>query len=403
VPDYRKYCIGALIVLIGTQMQSVALQWEIYERTEEAIYLGLIGLVQIIPAILFLLPSGHIADTYDRRRVVALGMVGTTLTSIGLYVASIMVAPVYVIFILLFFDAVFLVLARPARAAMMPLIVPEKIFGNAVAWNTSLFQVALMAGPALGGVVVGLYLPAAFIISAVASATFAVLILMITIPKNTAKREPLSIERLLSGAKFVKDSKLVLGAVGLDMFAVLLGGATYLLPIYAKDILHVDERGFGLLRAAPAVGAFAMAILLAHRPPMQRAGRNLLWAVAGFGLATIAFGLSEWFWLSFVMLMMTGVTDNISMVIRHTLVQLATPNEMRGRVSAINSVFIGVSNEMGGFESGFVAQYFGPIVSVVSGGIGTLFVVAATAIGFPQLRKLGRLEDVAPGKVNESR
>jgi MFS family permease len=393
VPDYRRFVLSWLLVLVGTQMQSVALQWSIYQKTGEALSLGLIGLVQVVPVLVFLLPAGHWADVHDRRRVIALGMAGTTLTSLGLAAATLLSAPVWAIYVLLFLDASFLAMARPARSAILPRLVPPHVLANAIAWNSSLFQIALVTGPALGGLVVALWLPAAFFISATGSAVFGILVLGVRTPPVEPNRDPMSIERLLGGASFVFKQRLILAAITLDMFAVLLGGAEYLLPIYAKEILHVDEWGFGLLRAAPAVGSLASALVLAHRPPMLNAGRNLLFAVAVFGLATIGFGLSTSFALSLLLLVIIGVSDNVSVVVRHTLVQLATPDAMRGRVSAVNGVFISMSNELGGFESGLVAQWWGPVRSVVSGGIGTLLVVLGTAWWSPQLRRLRRLEE----------
>jgi MFS family permease len=292
---------------------------------------------------------------------------------------------------LLFFDATFLALARPSRAAMLPLIVPEAIFGNAVAWNSSLLQMGLVAGPALGGLVVAIYLPGAYIISAAGSTLFGILILRVKTPPRRNVREPMSLERLLGGARFVWRSRLVLAAISLDMFAVLLGGAVTLLPVYAKDILHAGPAGLGWMRAAPAIGAFCVAMLLAHRRPFRRSGHALLLSVAGFGAATIVFGFSQNFWISLLSLFLIGAFDNISVVIRHTLVQVLTPDELRGRVSAVNSLFIGASNELGGFESGLVARAFGPVVSVVSGGAGTILIVAAVAVRFPRLRRYGRL------------
>jgi MFS family permease len=393
VPDYRRFVVSWLLVLVGTQMQSVALQWSIYQKTGEALSLGLIGLVQVVPVLVFLLPAGHWADVHDRRRVIALGMAGTTLTSLGLAAATLLSAPVWAIYVLLFLDASFLAMARPARSAILPRLVPPHVLANAIAWNSSLFQIALVTGPALGGLIVALWLPAAFFISAAGSTVFGILVLGVRTPPVEPNRDPMSIERLLGGASFVFKQRLILAAITLDMFAVLLGGAEYLLPIYAKEILHVDEWGFGLLRAAPAVGSLASALVLAHRPPMLNAGRNLLFAVAVFGLATIGFGLSTSFALSLLLLVIIGVSDNVSVVVRHTLVQLATPDAMRGRVSAVNGVFISMSNELGGFESGLVAQWWGPVRSVVSGGVGTLLVVLGTAWWSPQLRRLRRLEE----------
>jgi MFS family permease len=393
--DYRRYVIGWLTVLVATQMQSVALQWEIYDRTGQPFALAMVGLMQIIPALALILPAGHYADAHDRRYVIALGMIGTTLTSLALAGASLMDAPVSAFYALLLLDATFLTMARPARSSILPLIVPEKIFPNAVAWNSSMMQMGLMVGPALGGLIIAALKPAAaYVISACGSMLFAVLILRMSIRRPAHKREPMSVATLLGGARFVWGSRLVLAAIVLDMFAVLFGGAVYLLPIYARDILDVGEWGFGLLRAAPAAGACVTAMIVAHLPPMKHAGRNLLLAVVGFGIATIVFGLSQWFWLSLAMLALTGATDNVSVVIRHTLVQMATPDEKRGRVSAVNSVFISTSNELGGFESGAVAQLLGPVVAVVSGGVGTLIVVAVTAWRAPMLRRLGRLDDI---------
>lgn len=391
---YRHYTGGWVMVVLGTQVQSVALQWEILRRTDSPLALGLVGLMQIIPAVILLLPAGHLADAFDRRRVALVGMVGTTLTSIGLGLTSIYGAPLWAIYALLLLDAVFLTIARPSRSAMLPLIVPPADFANAVTWNSSLFHLALIVGPAAGGFVIALYIPAAFFVSAAASTLLGVLLLTLQIRPQERRREPMSLHNMMAGFRFMWRSPLVLGATTLDMFAVLLGGVVYLLPIYAKDILHVDERGFGLMRAAPAAGAVLMSVVLAHLPPMQRAGRALMWSVVGFGVATVGFGLSPWFALSLVMLFLTGVLDMVSVVIRHTLVQLATPDSMRGRVSAVNGVFIDISNELGGFRAGLVAEFAGPVVTVVAGGIGTVLVVAVTAVCIPSLARLQRLDDI---------
>ncbi|NJL31689.1 MAG: MFS transporter [Phycisphaerales bacterium] len=392
---YRHYTVGWVLVVLFTQVQSVALQWEILQRTDSPMALGLVGLMQIIPALILILPAGHLADTYDRRRVMMVGMVGTTMTSLGLGVMSILVAPLWSIYAVLFLDAVFLTIARPARSAMLPLLVPAENFANAVTWNSSLFHLALIVGPALGGLVIAIYIPAAFFLSATASTLFGVLLLTLQLRKTQEnKREPVSLHTMLGGFRFIWKTKLILGAITLDMVAVFLGGVVYLLPIFAKDILEVDAKGFGLMRAAPAIGAVLMSVVLAHLPPMQRAGRALLWSVVGYGVATIGFGLSPWFGLSLLMLFLTGVLDMVSVVVRHTLVQLATPDEMRGRVSAVNGVFIDVSNELGGFRAGAVAEFIGPVVTVVSGGIGTILVVGITALTIPALARLKQLQDI---------
>jgi predicted MFS family arabinose efflux permease len=255
-------------------------------------------------------------------------------------------------------------------------------------------QVSSVAGPALGGLIIAFSVPAAYLASAASAGLFALLLGLMRLPPAEKTASGVTWAQVAAGVHFVRGQKLILAAISLDLFAVLLGGATYLLPVYATDILKVGEKGLGLLQAAPAVGALLTALLLAHRPPMQRAGRTLLLAVAGFGGATILFGLSENFYLSLFALFLTGVCDNVSVVVRHTLIQLLTPDAMRGRVAAVNGIFIGSSNELGGFESGVVAQAFSPVVSVVSGGVGCLLVVVATAVKAPQLRRFTSFSEV---------
>jgi len=257
-------------------------------------------------------------------------------------------------------------------------------------------QIASVIGPALGGFVVAVNVPLAYVLAAVSSVLSIVTFLGIELPPGPKEVERPSLRTVLAGIEFVRNNRLILTIISLDLFAVLLGGAVYLLPIYAKDILKVGATGFGWLEAAPAAGAFCMAILLAHLPPMQRAGRTLLLAVGGFGLATIVFGLSTSFGLSWAMLFLTGALDNISIVVRHTLIQLLTPDSMRGRVSAVSSIFVSASNEFGGFESGLVAHWLGPVFSVVSGGIGTIVVVMITALAAPELLSFGALQDARP-------
>ncbi len=396
VNNYLLYLFGWLFALVGTQIQGVAIAWEVYQRTGEALALGIIGLLQALPTILLALPAGYLADKLDRRKLIAVSLVGTAATSLSLAVLSYTQGPVTVMYALLLLDAIAITLGRPARTALLPQIVPKPVFANAVTWNSSMQQLASMLGPALGGVIVAISVPSAYVISAVGELVFVLLLTQVKLHTAQQPVSQASLQALSAGMRFVWRSRLVLTAISLDMFAVLLGGAVYLLPIYAEDILQVGATGFGWLRAAPAIGAFCMALLLAHLPPMRRAGRNLLLAVAGFGAATIVFGLSTSFWLSFAMLLLTGAFDNISVVIRHTLVQLLTPDQMRGRVSAVNSVFIGSSNELGGLESGLVAHWFGPVVSVVSGGIGTILVVLLTAVASPKLRAFGTLHDIQP-------
>ena len=400
VPTFREYLFGSLFVQIGTAGQSVAIAWELYERTERAWSLAIVGLVQAVPMLLLTLPAGVLADRVDRRHILYAGLAGATLTSVGLGFTSALTGPVWMMYALLFFDACFLRAAWPARAALLPMIVPRNRFENAVKWRTSLGQIGGLVGPALGGFIIAWSIPAAYFIAAASSFIFIGLLARLnanTRPPPNASPRGLGgiIDDLQGGLKFVWSRKLLLGAISLDLFAVLLGGAVYLLPIYATEILHVGEREYGWLRAAPAAGALAMALVLAYLPPMRRSGHTLFLAVAGFGIATVVFGISTNFWLSLAMLFLTGVFDNVSVVVRHTLVQMNTPEYMRGRVSAVSAVFIGSSNELGGFESAAVAEVTSPKFSVVSGGLGTLAVVGLWSWLFPKLRRLGPLADAA--------
>jgi MFS family permease len=401
LPAFRKYLFASLLTRVGTAGQGLAIGWEMYQRTNLAFALGMVGLVQAIPMFLFTLPGGYLADVFDRRKLMIVSLVGATATSLGLGALSYFQGPIWMMYVLLFLDSTALRLGWPARQAFMPLLVPPKIFESAVKWRSTLGQISAMAGPALGGFVIAWSVPAAYFLAA-GSSTFFILVLA-TLEVPDAPRSPRGdmLEQVFEGILFVWRRRIVLGSISLDLFAVLLGGAVYLLPIYATDILGVGKTGLGYLRAAPAAGALVMGLMLAHMPPMRKAGRTMLWAVAGFGVATIVFGISRNFWLSMAMLFMTGAMDNISVVIRHTLVQMLTPNEMRGRVSAVNAIFIGSSNELGGFESGTVAQLFSPVISVVSGGIGTLLVVATWSRLFPGLRRVGSLSDIHTHATNQ--
>jgi MFS family permease len=284
----------------------------------------------------------------------------------------------------------------PSRAAFLPGIIPMEIFSTAVSWNSSGFEISSMAGPAIGGLLIGYFQSPTLVysINAVGQFTFVALLAGLTYKYSAVPRQPMTLHSFSAGLRFVSKQKVVLSAMALDMFGVLLGGATAMMPIYAKDILKVGPRGLGWLMTAPSIGAFSMALFQAHRGPMRKAGRTLLFAVAGFGIVTVVFGISRNFWLSMLMLAFLGSCDNISVVVRSTLVQILTPDAMRGRVSALNSLFIGTSNELGAFESGLVANFFGPVISVVSGGIGTLLIVLGMTWLSPQLRSYGRLDEV---------
>lgn len=400
VAGFRRLFVGGLLIHIGVSAQSVAIGWEMYVRTNSAMMLGLVGLAQALPMVLLTLPAGYLADVYDRRRVMAIGLIGTTLTSLGLMAFSMAEGSILLMFLLLFMDAAFHRLAGPASAALIPQLVPSSVLENAIKWQTSLFHVSSVVGPAIGGAIIAWRTSAAYAFSALTTTIFVMMLFGIHIPEGRRSLPGNMIKQVVEGMRFVWHQKLILGTISLDMFAVLLGGAVYLLPVFARDILIAPwgmspEQSLGLLRSAPALGSVVMALLLAHRPPLQRAGRSMLLAVAAFGVATIIFGVSRSFWLSLVMLFLTGFFDNISVVVRHTLVQLRTPNELRGRVSAVNSIFIGASNELGGFESGCVAHFLGPVVSVISGGIGTLLVVAAWSRFVPGLWRFGRLSQEA--------
>lgn len=429
-PGFRAYLLGKSFFILGNQMAGVVLGWQIYELTNSATALGLVGLVQAIPVIALALPAGHLADVKNRKHIVVSTQLFLALISALLALVSLrqielpaalhltfvnhgleacanllgetqaqFVDPVIPwIFLLLLISGVAMAFNTPARSAMLPLVVPQEHLSNAITWNSSIFQICSMTGPALGGGVVALLhdktyvYSALYLIECLCSLTLFFFILPMHIPTGEQSKEPPSLQALAAGVKFVWGKKVMFGAITLDMFAVLLGGATALLPMFAKDILQVGPTGLGWLRAAPSIGAFVMAMAIAHLPPMQKAGRALLWSVAGFGVCTVIFGLSTSFWLSLVMLFLSGALDSISVVIRHTLVQALTPNDMRGRVSAVNGVFIGTSNELGALESGVTAALWGPIAAVVVGGCGTVVVVIAVALIWPELRKFGTLQ-----------
>lgn len=406
--EFRRFFAGSVIGITGQQIQTVAVGWELYERTNSALALGGVGLVQVVPVLLLALFAGHVADRYDRRRVLMMMEAVLACAALGLAFASLHSdgsGGVIGIYACLFLSGVARAFQGPARTSLLPRLVPRELFPNAVTWNSGGFQLASVIGPALGGLIIATThrVVFAYIANACAALTFLLLVNSArprvdeANPKAQDGASPalaprsMTMETLAAGFRFVWGTKIILAAITLDLFAVLLGGAVTLLPIYAKDILHVGAAGLGWLRAAPAIGAVAMTLLLAHLPPFRKSGRTLLLAVAGFGVATIIFGLSRSFALSLVMLLALGALDQISVVIRSTLVQLMTPDEMRGRVAAVNGMFISTSNELGGFESGAAAAVFGTVAAVVSGGVGTLLVVIAVAFIFPALRSYGAL------------
>jgi MFS family permease len=400
--DVVLYLVGRFVASLGQQMLTVAVGWELYERTHSALALGLVGLTQMGPMVLFTLPAGHLADNHERKQIILLMNAAIICASLGLTLISAFQAPVLWIYCCLFAAGTARTFLWPASSAFLPQLVSRQQFSKAVTWSSGSFQLSSVIGPAAGGGLIALAhhwtqvhsVSAApvYAVNAAASLLCLSLISLVRRRPVTGAKERMTATTLIAGFKFVFASPVILGTITLDLFAVLLGGATALLPIYAKDILRVGPSGLGLLQAALPAGSLLCALVLAHRPPLQKAGRAMLRAVAGFGLATIGFGFSRWFWLSFLGLFICGVMDMVSVVVRHTLVQLLTPDEKRGRVSAVNSLFIGTSNELGGFESGLVAYLFGPVFSVVSGGIGTILVVMAVAVIWPEMRKYGRLD-----------
>ncbi|HTY86334.1 MAG TPA: MFS transporter [Candidatus Acidoferrum sp.] len=410
--DFTLYLSGRLVAVLGQQMFAMALGWEIYERTGSALALGLIGLTLMVPMFLFTLPAGHMADNHSRKQIIVWMAGVMAAASLGIAIISALRAPVFWMYVCLFVGGTARTFSWAANAAFLPALVDRKDFSRAVNWNAAMFQLSCILGPAAAGAIIAemqhhhtnssAAAAPVYILNGLASLAFCVFVGLIRREHTVAVKEPMTLRALLTGFKFVYASKIILGIITLDMFAVFLGGATALLPIYAKDILLVGPRGLGFLQAALPMGSVLCVFILNHRPPLQKAGRALLWAVTAFGLATIGFGFSKWYWFSFLMLFVCGAVDNISVVVRHTLVQLLTPDDKRGRVSAVNNLFIGTSNELGGFESGFVAQIFGPtlgntivtgaIISAVSGGVGTILTVLAVAWIWPEIRKYGRLD-----------
>ena len=410
--DFTLYLSGRLVAMLGQQMFAMALIWEIYERTRQTHYsalaLGLVGLTLMVPMFLFTLPAGHIADNYNRKRIVVLMTAVMVVMSLVMAAVSALKAPVYWIYVCLFIGGTARTFSWAANAAFLPALVERKDFPRAVNWSAAVFQLSWIIGPTAAGGIIALARPhltspaaVVYVLNALALLIFCIFIGRVRQQHTVAVKEPMTLQTLLTGFKFVYGTKIILGIITLDMFAVLLGGATALLPIYAREILFVGPGGLGLLMAALPMGSLLCVFILNHRPPLQKAGRSLLLAVTMFGLATIGFGFSKWYWLSFLMLFLCGAVDNISIVVRHTLVQMLTPDDKRGRVSAVNNLFIGTSNELGGFESGLVAQIFGPtigntivagaVMAVVSGGVGTVLTVIAVALIWPQIRRYGKL------------
>jgi MFS family permease len=390
--DFRLFAVARLLYGAATQMQNVAVGWLIYDLTKSAWALGLAGLAAFLPSLVLVLVTGPIADRFERRIVLLISYVLLAASALGLLSSTVLgLTEVWPLYALIVIAGAAKAFGHPAGQALIPSLVPREDFANAIAWNSSTWHAAIIAGPSIGGL---LYVLGPDVVFGTAAACFgiaAILTALIAVRPARLAREPVSWAAVSAGLTYIRSQPVLLGAVSLDLFAVLLGGATALLPVYARDILETGPWGLGLLRSAPALGAVAMALFLAHRPITRHTGRRMLQAVALFGLATVVFGLSTNLVLSLACLVALGAADMVSVFVRQTLVQLETPDGMRGRVAAVNSVFIGASNELGEFESGTLAALIGTVPAVVVGGAGTLLVAALWARWFPDLRRRDRL------------
>jgi len=393
-PNFRLFVAARSLMGIGLDMQSVAVGWQIYEITRRPLDLGLAGLAQFLPGLLLFLLGGHVADRFDRRHVLLACYSSFALCSLALLTITLRgshsVGPIYAVLVALGFVRVF---NSPAGSAFIPLLVPAEVFPSAAAWSSSCLNAARIIGPVIGGVLyavrgnpVGVYLAAA-----AAFTSSALLMMMIRVRGVQQMSRGTDWKTVIAGFQYVRRNKLILGTTTLDLFAVLLGGAVALLPVFAREVLNSGPRGLGLLRASPAIGSVVMALILAVLPLRRRVGAKMLCCVGGFGAATVVFGLSRNLYLSMFALFIVGASDMVSVIIRTTIVQLATPDDMRGRVSAVNMLFVGASNEFGQFESGLTAQWMGTVPAVVAGGVGTIAVVALWSWLFPSLRKVDQL------------
>jgi len=404
--DFRLYQSARLMVILGAEAQSVAVAWQVYAITHSALDLGYTGLALFMPGLFFMLAAGHAADRYDRRKIILLCYgLQAVCTAVLLWLSLSATAlqhgriwPIYTVLVGIGLGRAF---SGPAASAMLPSLVPKEHFVNAVTWGATVFQIANMSGPAVGGILFTLPLagvaamwngaPIVYGFTLVMLLGFIVLVSMIRAKMVVTEKKAFSVKTVLAGLEYVWRAKLLLGSISLDLFAVLLGGATALLPIFATDILHAGPRGLGMLRAMPSVGALVVSLTMVVRPIKRRAGWLMLTCVGVFGAATVVFGLSKSIWLSSAALVLVGASDMVSVVVRSSVLQLATPPEMRGRVSAVNWLFIGASNEFGEFESGLTAQWWGAVRAVVIGGIGSMVVTASAAGLFPQLRRADAL------------
>lgn len=436
-PGYRRYLIGNFLANVGRQAVSVAASWQIYQWTNSATALGLVGVANVLPLLFLVLPAGVLADRIDRRAIIVRCMAAGALLSLGLAVVSAFHAAIPqtemlhaanralravalfferqadpaslrfeepalpLLYLLVLLHAVVRVIGAPARGSIVPLLVPTSALGNAVTWSSSTFELSTVVGPALGGVIVAFAdFEIVYALDVLFAGSLAVALVGVRLPARPATA-PAAGPGLLAGARFIRAQPALLGALTLDLVAVVLGGAVALLPIYADKILHVGPAGLGWLRAAPALGAIAMAFVVAHSAPMRRPGLVMLWSVAGFGAAMIAFGLSTSFALSLLALFLSGACDNISVVVRHTVVQLLTPDALRGRVTSVNQLFIGCSNEISALRAGLLAALLGPVLATALGGLGAILATGAVALAWPGLAKLPPLHDLKPRNESE--
>ncbi len=403
--NYRYFVLGRSFFTLAMQMQTVAVSWDIYQRLQHntkdaALALGMIGLVQVIPMLIFSLPGGQAADRFSRKTIVRSTQLLFATCAMALLILSHLHAHLGLYYLVLGIAGIGRAFTAPAIASLFPTLVPRDVLPNAMTWNSTIFQITAMIGPALGGLIVAQEGPATSYLVNIIFASLAFLTFSLTVPAAAVSaKSPITWDSLVSGVRFVFGTRLLLALVTLDLFAVLLGGATALLPIFSSEILKSGPEGYGLLRAAPSLGAVIMALITAHLAPWRRAGQAMLLAVAGFGLATLLFGFSKIFWLSVLALALTGMFDNVSVVVRSTVMQMITPDAMRGRVSSITFLFISCSNELGELESGLTARWMGAVGSVIFGGIGTLLVVLGSTVIFPEIAKLGRLHELKPVDV----
>ncbi|MBP1852269.1 MFS transporter [Rhizobium halophytocola] len=391
--SYARFFFARLLVSFATQVISVSVGWQMYDVTGSALYLGLIGLVQFLPSLLLMLVTGSVADRYNRRVIVAICMVVSAACAGALLALTVLdaFAPVLVFAILIVIGLERAFMA-PAMQSLAPNLVPQHDLANAVAWNSSSWQIASIVGPVAGGLLYGVSAGLGYLVAFVFCVVAAALVFLIPKPAQRTPAKAVGWDAILAGFRFIWGEKIVFGAISLDMFAVLLGGAVALMPIFARDILTLGPWGLGLLRAAPGVGAILVAIYLASFPVRHHAGLFMFIGVAIFGAATIVFGFSDVAWVSIAALFLMGAADMASVYVRETLIALWTPDEVRGRVSAVNMVFVGASNELGEFRAGTVASLIGPVPAVVIGGVGTLIVAGLWAATFPKLRKVDSLD-----------